>query len=54
MASILLFHMVTPDRFHFWTDAQRNDLKTVLLTALGSSLVTDRAKQLFSGDEDDR
>ncbi|HEV8416454.1 MAG TPA: hypothetical protein VGQ49_22865 [Bryobacteraceae bacterium] len=44
--------MVTPEKYHFLSEAQKDDLKTILLTAVGSSFVTDRAKRLFAGDDD--
>jgi hypothetical protein len=50
---IWLFHMVTPEKWHFLSDRQENDLKTILLTAIGSSFVTDRAQRLFSRDSHD-
>lgn len=49
-ALLLLFHMAAPSYWHFLTEAQKSELKTVLLAVLGSSVFTDRLKRTFASD----
>jgi hypothetical protein len=44
----LVWQYITPDRMHFLTDAERNQLQTLLVTALGSSVVTNYGKNLVN------
>jgi hypothetical protein len=45
LAVAWVFHLVTPDKWHFLSIEQRTDIQTVLLSALGSSFATTMAKK---------
>lgn len=47
---IWVFHLAAPTSWRFLTDAQLNDLQTVLLSAVGSSFVTAAAKPWLKPD----
>jgi hypothetical protein len=44
---VLLFQYLTPEKWHFLDDAQRAQLQTLLVTALGSSVATNYGKRLI-------
>jgi len=45
--AVLLFQYLTPEKWHFLDDAQRAQLQTLLVTALGSSVATNYGKRLI-------
>lgn len=51
MAGALFWHLVTPPEKHFLSDLQRSDLKTVLLSVIGSSAVSEAVKRALAADE---
>ena len=47
MGAVWLWHMVAPEKWAFLTATQFDKLNTSLLAALGSSVVTERARKLL-------
>jgi hypothetical protein len=45
--SIWMWHMLTPESYHFLTKDQRSDLQSLLFAAVGSSLVTDYGRRIL-------
>jgi hypothetical protein len=55
LAFIWVWHLATPDKFHFLNVEQLKDIQTVLLSAIGSSFATQAGKRWFNpaADKDD-
>jgi len=49
-AGALFLHMVLPVKYHFLAEAQRSELKTVLISVIGSSAVSEGVKRALSSD----
>jgi hypothetical protein len=43
-----LFNLLTPDKYHFLSDPEKLQLQNLLITALGSSLLTDYGKRIVN------
>ncbi|MFN7924130.1 MAG: hypothetical protein U0Q16_28775 [Bryobacteraceae bacterium] len=50
IALVLFWHMVTPATQHFLSEAQRSELKTILLAVIGSSAVSETIKKVLSSE----
>lgn len=46
MAGCLVWHLVLPERWGFLSAAQISKIETILIAAMGSKFVSDRAKKL--------
>lgn len=46
--SIWVFHLLTPVTWHFLDDRQQRELQTLVITAIGSSLITDYGRRLLN------
>ena len=44
---VWLFNLLTPDKWHFLSDPEKFQLQNLLITALGSSLLTDYGKRVI-------
>lgn len=51
MGAVWLWHLVTPERWAFLTDPQRDKLETAFFAAVGSSALTDRARRIGKSDD---
>lgn len=49
-AGVLFWHMITPEKSHFLSDAQRSELKTVLIAVIGSSAISEGVKRAFASE----
>lgn len=52
MFLVWIFHLITPTRCHFLTDEQMNHLQSLLLSAMGSSVITSRARNFLDGPKE--
>lgn len=46
-AGVWLYHLLTPIPWHFLTTDQRSQLQNLLISALGSSVVTDYGRRML-------
>jgi hypothetical protein len=55
LAAIWVWHLASPDKWHFLSVEQLKDVQTVLLSAVGSSFATQAGKRWMNprGDERD-
>jgi len=50
--SIWLFNILTPLKWHFLDDAQKSQVQSLIIAALGSSLATDYGKRMLNRMQD--
>lgn len=47
MGAAWLYHLIMPETWYFLSQEQRKDLSTSLVSAVSSSIVTDRARKIL-------
>lgn len=45
---VWIFHLLTPLAWHFLAETQQRELQTLVITAIGSSLITDYGRRLLN------
>ncbi|MDA1311958.1 MAG: hypothetical protein O2968_01360 [Acidobacteria bacterium] len=49
---VWFWHLVTPECWHYLSQSQEGEIKTILVTAITSAAMTRAAKKLFGGQDD--
>jgi len=50
--SVWLFNILTPIKWHFLDEAQKSQIQSLIIAALGSSLATDYGKRMLNRMQD--